>query len=160
MNKKNFLTLLITFLLVSFLSCAGEGDKDQSGEVQSFELPDEGIEIVNARARPANVNGVSAIYMNVLNGSSHADTLVSLTSPAAEMVEVHETYEREEGMMGMRPAEMVIVPAEDAMILKPGGFHVMLMQLNRELAEGDEVELTVEFSNAGKMTISAPVHSL
>lgn len=160
MNKNNFSTLLITFLLISFLSCAGEGDQEQPEVVQVFELPDEGIEITEARARPASANGVSAIYLNVLNGSSAADTIVSLSSPAAGMVEIHETYEREEGMMGMRPAETVVVPSEDALVLKPGGLHVMLMQLNRELSEGDEVELIVEFTNAGEITISAPVQTV
>jgi copper(I)-binding protein len=98
--------------------------------------------------------------MNILNGSSVADTLISLSSPVAGMAEVHETYEQEEGMMGMRPAETIVVPARDALSLEPGGLHVMLMQLNRELTEGDSLEFTLNFTHAGHITLTAPVQTM
>lgn len=160
MTKNTSLTLLIAFLLISFLSCANEGDKQISGEVETIEFPDEGIEIQDAWARPGRMNGVSAIYMKVLNGSSEADSLIFLSSPVAGLTEVHETYQREEGIMGMRQVEQVIIPALDFLTLEPGGMHVMLMQLNRELAEGDEVELTIDFANAGEINVNAPVQSM
>lgn len=160
MNKKSFLTLSITFLLISFLSCGNESENQSSESVQTFELPDDGIEIENAWARPGSENGVSAIYMTILNGSSEPDTIVSISSPVAGLAEAHESYEREEGMMGMRPAENMTIPARGALSLEPGGIHVMLMQLNRELTEGDEVEFTVEFANAGEITVIATVQSV
>lgn len=160
MNKKSFLTLLIIFLLISFLSCGNGGENQQSESIQTFELPDDGIQIENAWARPGSEMGVTAIYMTILNGSSDADSLVSIFSPVAGLVEIHESYKREEGMKGMRPAENLTVPARDALLLEPGGLHVMLMQLNIELAEGDEVEFIVKFANAGEMTVTAPVQSM
>lgn len=151
---------IITFLLISLISCAGEEGEQTTDNTEKFELPADGIEIADAWARPGQVDGVSAIYMNILNGSSVADTLLSISSPVAGMVEVHETYEQEEGMMGMRPAEVVAAPARGALTLKPGGLHVMLMRLNRELREGDSVEFSVEFTNGTEMTLTAPVESM
>lgn len=160
MTKKNFPVLLILFLLISFLSCGNEGGNPPSQDVQATDLPADGILIENARARPARANGVSAVYLNVLNGSSRADTLLSLSSPIAGLTEVHETYEREEGMMGMRPAETLVFPAKDAVALEPGGMHIMLMQLNKELAEGDTLELTLQLANEGEIVVSVPVQSM
>lgn len=160
MIKKSSEILLITFLFISFLSCTNERTEQVSEDTEAIELPVDGFVIEDAWARPGSLNGVSAIYMNVLNGSSRADTLLSLSTPVAGLVEIHETYEREEGMMGMRQAETVIFPARDAVILKPGGMHVMLMQLQEELDEGDTVELTLQLANAGEIVVNAPVQSM
>lgn len=160
MNQKNIRTFLTIFLLILFFSCTSE-QKHQTAEfTQQIQLPSDGLEITSVWARPGREGGTSAIYMSILNGSAKTDTLISLSSPAAGMVEVHETYEQEEGMMGMRPAETVVVPAKDSLTLKPGGLHVMMMRLNRELKEGDNVEFTVEFSNAGEISLTAPVQPM
>lgn len=151
---------IITFLLISFISCAAEESEQTTDNSEAFELPGEGIEIADAWARPGQVDGVSAIYMNILNGSSVADTLLSISSPVAGMVEIHETYEQEEGMMGMRPAEVVVAPERGALVLKPGGLHVMLMRLNRELVEADTVEFSLVFTSGEELTLNAPVESM
>lgn len=151
---------IISFLLISFISCTGEESEQTIDNAEEFELPADGIEIADAWARPGQEEGVSAIYMNILNGSSMADTLLSISSPVAGMVEIHETYEQEEGMMGMRPAEVVVAPARGALSLKPGGLHVMLMRLNRELREGDTVEFSLVFTSGEELTLTAPVEAM
>ena len=161
MNKKNILILTIPFLLISFLSCTNEEEKNQQLESTAVvELPADGLEVENAWARPGSENGVSAIYMTLLNGSTNADSLLAISSHVAGIVELHESYEREEGMMGMRPVKNVVVPARDVLRLEPRGLHVMLMRLNQELVEGNEVELTLEFAKAGEIKVSAPVQSM
>jgi hypothetical protein len=42
-------------------------------------------------------------------------------------------------------------------VLKPGGYHVMLMKLTRPLAAGDEVTLTLDFSDGTTRTLTVPV---
>lgn len=161
MIKKNLQAFLIALLLISFFSCSSEQEEQAISEsTQEIELPSDGLEIADAWARPGREGGVSAVYMNILNGTSEADTLVSLSSPVAGMAEVHETYEQEEGMMGMRPADTVIAPARDYLPLEPGGLHVMLMQLNRVLTEGDSLKFTVNFAKAGQMTLTVPVQTM
>lgn len=161
MIQRILAALLLSFFLISFLSCSNqENDAQPAKESIQIDLPSEGIEIADARARPGREGGNSAIYMNILNGSAEADTLLSLSTPVSGMAEVHESYEQEEGMMGMRPVETVVVPGRDLLALEPGGFHVMLMQLNQALTEDDNIELTLEFAKAGEMNLSVLVRSM
>jgi len=153
MNK-----LLITALLAILLFTFGCGQEEGATE-REFVLPDDGIEIVDAWARPGRENGVSAIYMHVLNGSAETDTLLALSSPSASLVELHETFDRGEGMMGMRESEEPYFPGRGVVSMRPGGLHIMLMQLNEALNTGDEVEVTLSFSIAGDIAVTAPVQS-
>ncbi len=98
----------------------------------------------------------SAAYMTLVNGSATADVLISAATDAAEVVELH-TVMMEENVMRMRPVEQIEVPANGETELRPGGFHVMLIGLQRDLNEGDTVDLTLTFANAGEITVSAPV---
>lgn len=157
MIQRIALAFLFFSFLITFLACSNEENKPETEESEQIKLPSDGIEITDAWARPGREGGNSAIYMKILNGSSKADTLISLSSPAAAMAEVHESYEQEEGMMGMRPVETVVVSPQDVLSLEPGGFHVMLMQLTQTFAEGDSVEFTVEFATAGEKSLTAPV---
>ena len=153
MNKYIITTLFAGLIIIT--SCSSE----ETASEQEFILPDEGIEIAEAWARPGRENGVSAVYMHVLNGSADTDTLVSLSSPSAGLVELHETFDRGEGMMGMRESEEPYFPGKSVVTMRPGGLHVMLMQLNEVLTEGAEVELNLVFSHAGEITVTAPVRS-
>tara|TARA_R100001143_G_C3361215_1_gene136147 strand:+ start:757 stop:1239 length:483 start_codon:yes stop_codon:yes gene_type:complete len=149
------LLLSITFFILTS-SCNSENTELQSSQ---FELPDSGIEITDAWARPGRINGVSAIYMNVLNGSAEPDTLISLSSSIAGLVELHETYELADDMMGMREAENPVFPGRGVVSMQPGGFHIMLMQLNQPLNVGDEVHLVLKFALAGDISVPVPVQS-
>lgn len=153
---QKILSSLLLFSFLFFLSCTSEQSNQPPEENLQIDLPSDGIEIENVWARPGREGGTTAIYMTILNGSSETDTLISLSSPVSGMAEIHETYE-EEGMMGMRSAETVIVPARGILSLEPGGLHVMLMQLNRALAEGDSIEFTAEFVHGGQITQIAHV---
>lgn len=157
-------TLLYPIALFIFLftltACSQEQPETDSTSTEAeIVLPDNSFELADAWARPARENGVTAVYLNVLNGTDQPDTLVALSSKASGLVELHETYDRGDGMMGMREAEDPTFPANDAVQMVPGGKHIMLMQLNRELKEGDTVDLTLEFARAGEITVTAPVRA-
>ena len=77
-------------------------------------------------------------------------SLVAVSSPAAKIVEVHE-MKMEGGMMKMGAVSKLALPAGKAVELKPGGYHVMLMDLVKPLTEGDTVPLQLTFEDkAGK----------
>jgi copper(I)-binding protein len=61
------------------------------------------------------------------------------------------------GMMTMRPVEKVEIPADSTVKLEPGGLHVMLLDLKKDLVVGDTVEVTLTFSAAGEKTLTAEV---
>jgi len=155
--KSRFIIVLLPLFSLFVVSCNSDEQTEQPAV--ELHLPESGIEITGAWARPGRMNGVSAIYMNVLNGSSETDTLISLSSEVAELVELHETYELDNDMMGMREAEDPIFPGRTVVSMQPGGLHVMLIQLNHALNEGDEIELSLIFAKAGEISVTAPVQS-
>jgi copper(I)-binding protein len=68
--------------------------------------------------------------------------LVSAQSPVAGVVEVHE-MSMDGGVMKMRAIPSLDLPAGKAVELKPGGFHVMLMDLKAQVKDGDTVPVTL-----------------
>jgi copper(I)-binding protein len=90
-------------------------------------------------------------------------TLVGVSSPAAKIVEVHE-MKIDGGKMKMSAVDRLPLPAGKAVELKPGGYHVMLMDLVQPLKEGDTVplKLTLEDKVGKKTTVEvrAPVKAL
>lgn len=158
--KTILLPVTLLILLFTVTSCSQEQSGQETADIETeIVLPENGFELSDPWARPARENGVTAIYLNVLNGTDQPDTLLTLSSTASGLVELHETYDRGDGMMGMREAEDPTFPANDVVQMVPGGKHIMLMQLNRELKEGDTVDLTLEFAGAGEITVTAPVRS-
>jgi len=89
--------------------------------------------------------------------------LISVDSPAAGKVEIHEMV-MEKDVMKMRPVTAVELPGGQAVELKPGGHHVMLFDLKQAVRVGDTVPLTlvVESGNGKRESIevTAPVRPL
>jgi copper(I)-binding protein len=104
----------------------------------------------------AAATGNSAAYMLIRNGGTAADRLVKAESDVAAAVELHET-KMEGGMMKMAPVEGIAIPATGQVELKPGGLHIMLIGLKRELKAGESVKLTLHFEKAGAREVTAQV---
>jgi copper(I)-binding protein len=78
---------------------------------------------------------------------SDADArLVSAASPVAGVVEIHEMV-MDKDVMKMSPVPALELPAGQAVELKPGGYHVMLLDLKAQVKEGDQVPLTLVIEN-------------
>jgi copper(I)-binding protein len=96
--------------------------------------------------------------------SAKGGKLVSASSPVAGVVEIHEMA-MEGNLMKMRalPAGLDL-PAGKAVALKPGGYHVMLMDLKQQLKPGETVPVTLVFEAADKtretVEVKAPVKAL
>jgi len=95
--------------------------------------------------------------------SSTGGKLVSASSPVAGVVEVHEMA-MDGNVMKMRAVPSLELPAGKTVELKPGGYHVMLMDLKQELKAGDSVPLTLVIEGAGgkreTVELKAPVRAL
>jgi hypothetical protein len=100
--------------------------------------------------------GNGAVYVTITNRGGRPDALVGAATDAATTVELHETV-HEGGVMKMRPLPRVDVPAGGRLEMKPGGHHIMLLGIKRDLKPGDTVTVTVTFEKAGRMTVEAPV---
>ena len=84
--------------------------------------------------------------------SSEDAKLVGVSTPAAKSAEIHES-QQSQGLMRMHAVDEVPLPAGKRVELKPGGFHLMLVDLQRPLGAGDQVQLrlTIEAKD-GKRT--------
>ena len=106
----------------------------------------------------AGDSGMTAVFGTFTNNGHHDAHLVSATSPAAARVEVHEVVPGAGGTMTMRPkAGGVTIAAGASHELRPGGDHLMLMDLRAPLRPGDDVELTVAFDDGSQLPFTAQV---
>lgn len=108
-----------------------------------------------ARASAGNAKN-SAAFMTLMNTGAD-DRLVAARSGIAARTELHTHTVDSEGVARMRAVEDIPLPANETVTLKPGGLHVMFMNLNAPLKKGDSFELTLTFEKAGEVTIEVPV---
>jgi copper(I)-binding protein len=111
-----------------------------------------------SRATPAGAP-VAAGYVTLKNSGAAADRLVSATSDVAGKVEVHEMA-MDNGVMKMRPVNGLEIPAGKSVELKPGGYHIMFMQLKQQLKAGDTVKGVLTFEKAGAMPVEFKVEAM
>ena len=96
-------------------------------------------------------------YVTIMNHGGTDDRLVSVSSPAAGRVELHEMA-MENDVMKMRKIEDgIAVPAGATVELKPGSFHLMFFEVAKPFAEGDTVPVTFTFEKGGKIDAVLPV---
>lgn len=113
------------------------------------------VEEAQVRAVPPG-SETSAAFMTLHNTGDKDIALVDASSPAAEVMELH-NHEDVDGVMQMRRVSRIIVPAGEAVALAPGGLHMMLIKLTSPLVEGEPVELTLTFDNGESQVVEAPV---
>lgn len=111
-----------------------------------------------ARSVPA-AGGNGAVFFQLVNTGNEADQLVGGESPAAGTVEVHQT-KMEEGVMKMEHIPGLEVPAKGEVLLKPGGYHVMLIDVTQPLAPGDTLPITLRFEKSGEMKMDVEVREM
>jgi copper(I)-binding protein len=83
---------------------------------------------------------VAGAYMELTSNAPAA--LVAADSPVARKTEPH-AMTLDAGVMKMRAVERIELPANETVSLKPGGYHLMLVDIKRELKVGDRVPLTL-----------------
>jgi copper(I)-binding protein len=92
---------------------------------------------------------VAGGYMLIRNRGA-ADRLVSASSPAAAKVELH-VHINEGGVMKMREVPGYDVPAKGSFELRPGGAHLMFMNIKQPFKEGEKVPVILKFEKAGEV---------
>jgi len=144
--KRNTLALLVAALGFSF-------------SVQAQEAKVGSIKIENAYTR-ATVPGqqVAGGFMKIEN-KGIADQLVSVSSPAAGEVQLHEMA-MEGSVMKMRQVKDIAVPAGGSVELKPGGLHLMFINIKAPLSAGESVPVKLKFAKAGEVEVKMPVNAM
>jgi len=102
---------------------------------------------------------VAGGYMLIRNARATGDRLVSASSPAAAKVELH-VHLNDGGVMRMREVRGYDVPSKGTFELKPGGAHLMFVDLKRPLKEGDKLPVKLRFEKAGEVSVEFQVGGL
>lgn len=116
------------------------------------------IKIENAYTRAtAPGQQVAGGFLKIENKGA-ADQLISASSPVAGEVQLHEMA-MEGNVMKMRQVKDIAVPANGAVELKPGGLHIMFMNIKAPLAAGETVPVKLKFAKAGEVEVKFPVNA-
>jgi copper(I)-binding protein len=117
------------------------------------------IKIEDAYTR-ATVPGqqVAGGFMRIENKGA-ADLLVSASSPVAGEVQLHEMA-MDGNVMKMRQVKDIPLPAGGAVELKPGGLHLMFINIKAPLTAGETVPVKLKFAKAGEVEVKMPVNAM
>lgn len=145
--------LLVGVSLAQEPAAAAKAAPASSQETKAVE-----VESPWVREAPPGARVVGA-YMTLVNDSDRADRLLSVKSPLAGEIEIHRMTIKN-GMMDMEAIPFLTVPAHGEVKLQPGGIHLMIYGMKRELKEGDRLPLELKFEHAGAKLIEAPVRKV
>lgn len=123
---------------------------------------------------PAPSKMETAVYMVIENHSAQPRAVVSVSSNAADKVEMHQMkmlaaekkeekassmpgMAKKEEMMVMTPVTQIAVPANGKSTLSPNGFHLMLFGLKSRPAEGDKLLVTLKLDDGTTVPVTAVV---
>ena len=124
-----------------------------------FKVGDLEIEHPWSRATPPGAK-VAGGYFTVINKGSAPDRLLSISSDISDKAELHEMGVKD-GVMTMRPvAGGLEIPAGGKVILGPGSYHVMFMDLKQPPREGEMFAATLTFEKAGTVTVKFAVQAI
>jgi periplasmic copper chaperone A len=102
-----------------------------------------------ARATPPGAK-TAAAYVTLTNKGAAPDQLLSASTPVAGEAMLHITI-NDHGVMKMRPIKSIDLKPGKSVTFKPGGMHIMLMDLKQPLKEGDSFPLALTFAKAGRI---------
>lgn len=151
-------TLFITtvFTIIAINACKSDNQERIAEETEQIKV----LSIEDPWMRPANSGTNTALFFKIVNGTDKPDTLYGAESNLAEIVEVHETYQKGADVMGMRHVDMVEIPAGAIVEFKPRDLHVMLIRSVKDLAIADSGEVDLLFKEAGRVKVKAIVQDM
>lgn len=149
MKKQVFLVVL--GLIVGLTACA-------SPTPTPAPAPKITVDGVWGRTSPM-VAQAGAFYMVIHNTGAAADRLTGGKSTGCGSVELHETYQMDNGTMGMRPVTggAIEVPANGQVELKAGGYHIMCIDKKVDFTPGTKIPLTLVFEKSGEVNVTVDV---
>ena len=121
--------------------------------------------IERALARAASedagaAGGNSAAYFVIRNLGAADDWLLAARSETATAVEIHQSHSDGHVVRMSQATSPVQVPVKGEVALDPGGLHLMLIGLRRDLEEGSKLTLTLQFARAGEVEVKLPATSV
>lgn len=173
----NFYSVHMAFVAVLFGSVAGlastlaiaQSDMDHSEHDQSAMAAMEmaapvmvgDLELTQMFAR-ATLPGapVAGGFVTITNHGETDDVLVSASSDAAGELQLHNMSVVDDVMQMYEMEDGIPIPAGETVTLAPGGLHIMFMQLEGQLIEGETVAVDLTFEDAGVVTVDLAIKSI
>jgi copper(I)-binding protein len=146
MRIVRYVTVIVVLLLIA--AC---GARNQQ--------PTAAITVDEAWIRPALASGNTAAYMSIANHTDTPITLTSITADFAGIVQIHQTVVENDIAHMQHIENGMRIGAGETLNLQPGGYHVMMMNVQQALNEGDKVSLGLTFDNGETMTVEAEVRN-
>ena len=132
------------------LLVAASGSVFAAGSADSVSVVDPYVRLLPPGAK------ATAAFMLLKNAGDADAKLVKAESAAARKVELH-THLNEGGVMKMRPVEAIDIKAKGETALKPGSFHLMMIEPTAGMKEGDKIAVTLGFGDGSSKNIEAVV---
>ena len=122
--------------------------------------PTADVQVTNAyiRTMPPG-RTTTAGFLTIANNSDQSCELTGAMSTLSNRLEFHE-HQHTQGMMKMRPVATVVVPAGETVVFEPGGLHIMLFNIDTELAAGEVTQMQLITDQCGSISFDAKVRSL
>ncbi|KOO05933.1 copper chaperone PCu(A)C [Vibrio hepatarius] len=144
MNKYLQTLLLSAFTLFSAQTLAHEYN---AGDIE--------IDHPWSREAPPTAT-VIAGFFQLKNNAQQDDYLINASTPVAKRVEIH-THEMSDGMMHMKQIDRVKIAAQETVMFKPGGYHLMIFNPEKAYKQGERFPMTLTFQNAGEVQVELAV---
>jgi len=150
----NFLQAAAASALIALSSSSMAHNDMKSPEYRIGQLK---IEHPYARATVPGQK-VAGGFMKIENKGG-ADQLIAASSPVAGEMQLH-TMSMDGNVMRMREVKAIDVPANGSVELKPGGLHLMFMDIKTPLKAGEAVPVKLKFQKAGEVEIKVRVREM
>ncbi len=171
-------------LIVALTSC-GPHERNSGNDMEAMPIHDEshgdtmgdehvshinpddfetGVEVIHGPmtisgiwSRPALKGGSGAVYLKLVNNGSQVEKLLRATSDIAQAVEIHQ-IRIDDDVMSMAPVSGgVEISAAGELTFSPGGYHLMLINLQSDLTEGGHFPVTLHFLHSGQIRVESIV---
>ena len=140
--------IFITVISLIFILILGACSKNRNA-------PEE-VQVLTIWSRPALEGNNSAVYFIIMNDQKEDDKLILAETSIAESTEIH-LSSNVDGVMKMIQQDFVEIKAGKKVEFKPMDYHIMLINLNQDLLDGDTFELKLTFEKAGIKTFLVEV---
>ena len=185
-RARRWVSLGVGLTMLAALAGCGDDDESDAAGTGAPAVAAVEVDGAWARTSPA-MTTAGAIYLTLTSAEGDRLLAAAVPTTVAAKTEIHETVAAEGGgmtdttamsdttamanttamagttamggmeEMTMRPIDGLDLPAGTAVVLEPGGHHVMLLDLVGPLELGSEIPLTLTFEQAGEQTVSVPV---
>ena len=112
----------------------------------------------NAWGLPAPMGMTGGVYVTIENGTDQTQQLIGATTDAAASVEIHQTQITND-IASMKPFDSIDIAAGETLKIAPRGYHLMLVNLKRDLSWADSFPITLNFTSGEQISVDVTIQA-